>query len=316
MKYLLIDFGASLIKIAIYDSIYKNILNVETIPSPFIKNYKIKKSEVKSILYNIVSKNNKVDGIVCCSILGGSYHKNYYYSWKNNPYKNKQSCIVSGIFSDTPSFHIHCHFSNHGQDDLRILGHIYNIPIYSCLGDTNCVIESLPLNSNNVCINIGTGSQVIYLKNKSIHVDKYIPAGRAFLVYQKFFSSLGKDFFVLLNSVSIEDVIKSNLNIDINVFEQSHEYNGGGIISNINEYNFSIDNLMSSILKKFVIQYKKYIFLSKKKEILLTGGIPKKIKILPDLFKHFYPSHKITILSGEIESTHLGMTKYIDKYLN
>jgi len=315
MRYLLIDFGASFIKVASYDSVSKEIKNLETLDSPFQKKYQIQALEIEKILKSIVDKNSPADGIMCCSILGGSYHDQLYYSWKDNPYKENQTCVISGVFYNSPNYHVHSHFSENGSKEIKILGHVNSVPVFSCLGDTNCVIESLSLDSKNLCINIGTGSQIIYLNNDEIKVHKFIPAGRALLTFQKFFASIGVDFFNLINNTSFNDVIFSDLKVDLNVFKQSHQYSTGGNILGIKEENFCINNLTGSILKSLVLQYEKYITKSGKQQILLTGGVPKKIKILPDLFRHFYPCFEISVLSGEIESTHLGMAKYIDKHL-
>jgi len=315
MIYLLIDFGASFIKVASYDSVSKSVKNLETIDSPFQKKHQLKAPEIEEILKSIVERNSPIDRILCCSILGGSYRGQLYYSWKNNPYKENQSCVISGLFKDSPNYHVHSHFSENGSKEIKILGHINGISVYSCLGDTNCVIESLPLNDRNLCINIGTGSQVIYLNNQEVKVHKFIPAGRALLTFKNFFEPLGVDFFRLLNETSFEDVINSSLQIDMNVFKQAHEYNGGGSILKINEGEFSANNLTGSILKSLVLQYRKYIAQSGKQKILLTGGIPNKIKILPELFRRYYPSSEVTNLSSDIEATHIGMVKYIDKYL-
>jgi len=315
MTYLLIDFGASFIKVASYDNVSKKIKNLETTNSPFQNKYQVKATEIENILKNIVERNSPADGILCCSILGGSYHGQCYHSWKDNPYKEHQSCVISGVFYDSPNYHVHSHFSKNGTKDLKVLGHINSIPVFTCLGDTNCVIESLPLDDKNLCINIGTGSQVIYLKDNEVQTHKFIPAGRALLTFKNFFDSIGVDFFKLLNETSFEDVINSNLKVDLNVFKQSHQYNGGGSILRINEESFSANNLTGSILKNLVLQYEKYIASSGKRKILLSGGIPKKIKILPDLFIHFYPCFEVSLLSGDIEATHIGLAKYINKYL-
>ena len=61
MRYLLIDFGASFIKVASYDSTSKEIKNLEVLDSPFQKKYQIKTSEVERILKMIVEKNSPAD---------------------------------------------------------------------------------------------------------------------------------------------------------------------------------------------------------------------------------------------------------------
>jgi len=107
-------------------------------------------------------------------------------------------------------------------------------------------------------------------------------------------------------------VYNSNLDIDLNLFEQAFNYTGGGSISNIQEDNFTINNLLASILRNFVLQYKQFITDESKINIILVGGIPKKISILKTLFEFYYPKNKIKINSSDIENTHLGMIKYLE----
>ena len=119
--------------------------------------------------------------------------------------------------------------------------------------------------------------------------------------------------FELMGNIQIENVTHSSLNLNLNVFKQSQNYNFGGSISNINEGSFNIQNLLGSILKEFVLQYKSFI--PEFSEILLLGGISKKISILPDLFKIYYPKSTVILLEDDIESTHKGMIKYIKEEL-
>jgi hypothetical protein len=156
---------------------------------------------------------------------------------------------------------------------------------------------------------MGTGSQIITL-NK---IERYFPSGRMFLTFQELFQSIGINMFELMGNIQIENVIHSSLNLNLNVFKQSRNYNFGGSISNINEGSFNIQNLLGSILKEFVLQYKSFI--PEFSEILLLGGISKKISILPDLFKIYYPKSTVILLEDDIESTHKGMIKYIKEEL-
>jgi hypothetical protein len=76
---------------------------------------------------------------------------------------------------------------------------------------------------------------------------------------------LGLDIFTQLEKITVKDVINSSLNIDLNVFIQSHHYNKGGIISNINEGSFNIKNLLGSLLKEPNDRFKFYVNKSKSK---------------------------------------------------
>ena len=168
-------------------------------------------------------------------------------------------------------------------------------------------MESLTLSNTECAINIGTGSQVI----KANTIQKYLPAGRALLVYKTFFDSIGVDFFTHLNNATVEDVYQSTLYVDMRVFEQSTGYIHGGSINFINEGTFTITNLIGSILKSIVLQYKPYV--QDIDVIQLTGGIPKKLPILIELFKHYYKDKTFSV--SQEENTHKGMINYINKHL-
>jgi hypothetical protein len=317
MNYLLIDFGASFIKCALYDKTKDEILNTSIINSPFQYNDNISKSNLYKILLDIISSYSNVDGIIICTILGGGWDGDVYHSWKSKHNILKNYCLISGLFDKSLIHSHHKDFTNGNKytSNLEILGFINNIPVFSSLGDTNCVIESLPLTNTNVAINLGTGSQVIYKRNNITNISRYIPAGRAFLVFNEFFESLSLNVFTQLEKITVEDVINSSLNVDLNVFTQSHHYNNGGIISNINEGSFNIKNLLGSILKEFILQYKEYIPFDSTNQILLVGGISKKIPILKELFGYYYKDVEITINETTIESTHKGMIKLINQQL-
>lgn len=310
MKYLLIDFGATYIKCALYDKIQDKHEKNQTIPSPFLKTDKIPTSELLNLLLNIITSYEKIDGVIICTILGGSYVGDVYHSWKSPQHVKGNKCMISGLLNAKPHIH-HKPFTNSFEylNKLEIIGHINSIPIYSSLGDTDCVIKSINLTPNTVAINMGTGSQIITL-NK---IERYFPSGRMFLTFQEFFQSVGVNIFELINTIQVKDVIDSSLNVNLHVFKQSREYNSGGSIFNINEGSFNIQNLLGSILKEFVLQYKPFI--KDNSEILLLGGIAKKINILPNLFEIYYPKSTVVLLEDDIESTHKGMIAYIKEEL-
>jgi hypothetical protein len=315
MRYLLIDFGASFIKTAIYNSVNDSLENFQEIKSPFVENSIIEKDVVRSILLKVVNSYTSIDRVVACSILGGYYKEDLYYSWKVGNREKGSSCLLSELFKEEKTFHIHEHHraAVNAQEyiqGLEILGYISKIPVYSILGDTDCVTESLQLDSKTVVVNIGTGSQVI----RSTERYSYIPAGRSFLVFEELFNSLGVSLFDYFKQLSVEDVQNSSLKINLNTFKQSHKYITGGSIEDINEGCFNIKNLAGSILKELVIQYSEYIDKSTVTTIVLVGGIPHKIPVLPSLFQEYYPGMDIRYESGEV-NTHQGLIMFIKKYL-
>ncbi len=318
MKYLLIDFGASFIKTITYNKDTDIYSNPNSIISPFQTQTEITKQELMIILKDLIQD---VDRVLICSIMGGYYKDDIYHSWKQERL-DMNYCLISGLFSSTPTFHVHDHHKDTTkimntslyESGLKILGYINNIPLYSALADTSCVIESLNINKNDIIINMGTGSQVITSNSKR----SFIPAGRAFLTFNELFKSLGLDIFHFMKNISVEDVKNSSLNIDLNTFPQSINYKKkkpGGNILGITEGNFNVTNLLGSLMRGFVNQYRCYILHDHHNNIILTGGIPKKLPIIKQLFEIYYPSFNITQDTNEVENTHRGMVSYIKKYL-
>lgn len=315
MKYLLIDFGASYIKTVIYNTITEEYTNQINIDSPFLTNTEVHKNDLLRLLQEMVEKNSECNSVYICTILGGFYEGDVYYSWKSNKPRQKNYCLVSGLFTNTETFHVHEHHKeftnvNEYSDRLKILGFINSKPIYSSLGDTFCVINSVDIDDHSVGINLGTGSQVFYMNSGKLITKMYIPSGRTFLTFQNFFHELNFDFFSAIDRLTVNDVLKSTLEIDLNTFPQSHKFSTGGSIQNIMEETLTVKNLISSILSSYVRQYVDLIP-TDKKQIYLLGGMAAKIKILPDLFKIYCPGKTVTLCDESINSTHKGIIKLI-----
>lgn len=308
MKYLLIDFGASFIKCAEYDSENSVVTNTMNIHSPFYDSGTVNREYVFDLIKKILLLYPNCRRVMSCSILGGEWIGDVYHSWKVLDKPSKPDCLISGLFVNAPTHHVHKH---HGGDSesIRELGRIGDAVFYSSLGDTDCVIECMDIQDKEYLVNIGTGSQVI--SKESIH--KYIPAGRALLVFANLFSAFDIDMFKELADMTLHDCITSDLKIDLNVFRQSHMYKNGGQIGNIQEYTFSRKNLLGSILKTLVCQYKPFIQFSDY-SIKLCGGIPQKLPIVKKLFEYYYQNPIIT-MSSDFE-THTGLIKFITKLEN
>ena len=73
MKYLLIDFGATYIKCAVYNKTQDQYVKGQIIPSPFFKDNKISKVELLNILFNIVS-NSLFKRLVLCNFANVSIY--------------------------------------------------------------------------------------------------------------------------------------------------------------------------------------------------------------------------------------------------
>lgn len=304
MEYLLVDFGASCIKCCIYDTTTQQFSKDISYESPFTTRTTLDKRELLIIINNIQEQFNCCKRVLSCSILGGEWVNDTYFSWKALKTKTKPDSLISGLFIDSPEYHIHKH---HGgpSEHIMPLGFIQDVLWYSDLGDTDCVINAIDWSkSDQYVINIGTGSQVISQDT----IYKYIPAGRALLVFHQFFNSIGFDFFAHLNKLSLEEIVNSNLTIDLNIFEQAHLYDNGGMIGNITEYNFSIKNMLGSIIRTLVCQYQPFIQ-HNNWLIKLTGGIPTKLPVMRAVFEYYYQNP--IVVSNNIEA-HIGLAKFAD----
>jgi hypothetical protein len=310
MKYLLIDFGASFVKCAIFTE--DTITPTQNYVSPFTNSNSITKSELYTLLTQIISEHECVDGIVPCTILGGKWEGDVYKSWKDSCLNGKgANCMISGIFNSHVVHSDHKDFTNAIEytDELKIIGKINEVPVYTPLGDTDCAIRSVNLPSNGAIINMGTGSQVVFANN----IKRYFPSGRAFLVFNKLFEHSNISIFDVMNQLTLKDLQKSTLNIDLNVFPQSRNWKSGGMIQGIDEDTFTIKNLVASLMRTFINQYHDYV--KDAKSITLIGGIVSKIKLLPDFFKYYYSDKMIISNNDDIEATHKGLSGIIKKHL-
>ena len=294
MQYLLIDFGASFIKTIIYDTTSDIYIDSNIIESPLKSQSIILKEEILNLLKSIVDIYPNIDKTIICSILGGKYIGDVYYSWKADidGVKNQNSCIIKDLF-------------------LSEKNKLSHMDICDILIDTDCVIRAAKLVSGkNTLINMGTGSQVIYIdESNTLQKFQYIPSGRALNVFGNFFNELGIDFWYSLSKLTLEDILNSNLEIDLNIFQQSHLYHNGGLIAKIQENNFTVKNFISSILRCYLEQYNRFLISTNSQQILLAGGIPKKIKAVKDYFKYKLDT-SVELISDNIEETLIGLALF------
>lgn len=314
MRYLLIDFGASFIKTMVYDSSDNTHENMVSTVSPFCGSDNVSKDDLFRILEETVEQHLPVEAIVVCSILGGGWIGDTYYSWKSTVAAPKKHCLIGGLFADQPSHHLHRHHGGN-VDGLLPIGYLKGVVVYSPLGDTNCVVESLDLQEDEYVINIGTGSQVIYKTKAGVEIIRFLPAGRAFLVFERFFAAFGVNFFEQLGRITAEQVYDSNLTVNLNVFPQAKDFSCGGSIQGILEDGFTLTNLLGSILRCFVLQYAPHLILPTKTKIRLVGGIPNKLPILKQLFQHYYTDKAVVSSKSAVLDTHAGMIKLIRRHL-
>jgi len=222
-----------------------------------------------------------------------------------------------------PDSNIHTHHAQSlgtsGSKKIEKLHYVLNtndselVPIYTNLGDTNCVIKSIDLLDKELLINMGTGSQVI--DNTGI-IQSFIPSGRVFSIFNNFFAETNIDMFKVFEQLTVNDLKESTLEIDLNIFTQSYQYKNGGYIKNLNGSNFTVKNFISSLIRCYCSQYFPFINKFKPQVVKLTGGIPKKTSSIVEYFKWTYPDVCFTVCDNSVEQTLIGLSKYTYERVN
>jgi hypothetical protein len=311
MKYLLIDFGASFVKNAVYDDLHNTISDYTEIESPFLITDKLPLSEIKSILDFILQSYSECDYVITSSIKNGTYNKDIYESWKIKLAGNNSCDLFSKFFENQNTYHIH---NDHNKQSniftIKKLG-VYKEKIFlSCLGDTDCVLRSKNLTISQCIVNMGTGSQIISTEE----IISFIPSGRMFNIFRNFFNQLNFEIFDYFKKLNVYDLDSSDLKFDLSVFPQAKNFIDYGKILNINETNFNLHNFVSSLMKNYLDQYIEYIAKKDLLTIFLTGGIAQKVPVIKEYFEYKFPEKKI-ILDKNC-NVHLGMVEMIKNEKN
>ncbi len=177
------------------------------------------------------------------------------------------------------------------------------INVYGGIGDLQSAVYGAGFpNKVNLVINLGTGSQIVRRWHnipegieRRLSVDDldfaaitHIPSGRALNVFADFLngcSILGNGdpfFWQKFDELTVEQVLNSNLEIDMNVFTAAWQYQHGGCIKYIHDNNFTPNELLASIAKGWLSQYvrgmKQLDPLSEDLEFYVCGGLSRRAK--------------------------------------
>ena len=315
MKYLLIDFGASHIKSVLYNDEKKSFEKCLIFPSFFLQRQTIEKKEVKCFIDQIIEKYPQpIDNIFSCSILGGYYVGDTYYSWKCSERPSlpeNPKCLISGLFEKSTLHESHARsLSKKASSDIRTIGTYKGVPFLSSLGDTECALNAAEVSEGKMIINMGTGSQIVFKG----HRQSFIPSGRMFLVFDNFFRSLGKDFFSDLSELKLEDLLRSSLKMDLKIYEQAHNFKNGGSIAGILESNFTYKNILASLLKSYAEQYAFYIKRDEPKSVFLMGGISQKLSVVGEYLVQLFPQIHFQTFENKYPETLVGMANFLENF--
>jgi sugar (pentulose or hexulose) kinase len=220
---------------------------------------------------------------------------------QNNKWLNK---YLSFLYTDFKYF-----FANiFKENEIPLLGEIKVnkkiIKIIGGFGDLQTALYGRNIHEKEICINIGTGSQVIALcDDKDIYSSEYdikpffgkfikaithIPAGRS-LNFINHEICKSKDFWVNLSNV--KKTLPSNFfpEFDLNIFESNWRYNKDNKEKIIKCFK-NDKNFYELILKAFCLEYflaiKKIDPEKKYKKIILSGGKLKEINYVKNFFKN------------------------------
>lgn len=185
-----------------------------------------------------------------------------------------------------------------------------SILVFVSIGDLQAAIlgSLIGLGKNrDICINIGTGSQVSfvsssfqagkydirsYFDNTYLYTITFIPAGRALNVIIGFIEDIGEkifgqkaiDIWGKLAELVSNKKESSGLEADISYFKNSISDNIVGRFSNITEKNFTIDNIFFSALERmadnFFVAYNRLGNIKISDRIICAGGVGRKLTSL------------------------------------
>lgn len=172
-------------------------------------------------------------------------------------------------------------------------------PVYTGVGDHQCATLGAGNDTSSISVNLGTGSQIALIDHKNdncesrpffdgqmLKVITHIPSGRALNVFAAFFGSINPelDFWGELSTVTLEEMLAADLNINLGLFSSAWRYSGGGSVTAINENNLTKRNFLSSLLRNYAQQYKEAIQTivpsSTYTRMVLSGGISRKLPVL------------------------------------
>ena len=261
-------------------------------------------------------------GEILC-IIGGKYyetlHSTYaqstgFYKLNNNSFFNKK--IFSNKIVETKK---------------NLIGTVIfkNMKkyIYGGYGDLQAAFTGSNIKSNEVLINMGTGSQIILKNNtkhniyfekrnyfnKILYCKTHIPSGRSLNLIAEKINKIyrKKDYFWrIIKKIKLNNLIECNKIINLDYFRLKKKLNNEEIKKNL-------DNFIIIVLKSYCDQYINYInnpsFKKMKfKRVILSGGIPKRIPIIKN-YIHQKTGINTKIYNSRVDETLIGLLK-LSKY--
>tara|TARA_B100000900_G_scaffold389809_1_gene383000 strand:- start:187 stop:1440 length:1254 start_codon:yes stop_codon:yes gene_type:complete len=210
------------------------------------------------------------------------------------------------------------------------------IPIFGGLGDLQASIFSIDINKDIVNLNLGTGSQISMLYDKTdtqyydlrplknnnyISTITHIPCGRALQMYVNIFSSK-KSQLEFWESLFKDDSTQIELTekYPLGIFPGSYNYNSNFNVSSLSEHTVKPSTLAIHLKRELFTQYQeiiKNILVTRDiNKILVTGSLGNKIENFSDILQT-YTGIECNTSSNEFDSTLIGLKNfYIDQNIS
>ena len=150
------------------------------------------------------------------------------------------------------------------------------LQVFGCFGDLQSAVAGAGFPERaKLVVNLGTGSQVLRSADNvpsgierrpaagggEIAAITHIPSGRAINGFAQLLDGSARlgggaaFFWQKFAELSTADVLGARLDVDLNVFDASWQYQHGGSIRGIHEGSFSPMDLMAAIAKSWLAQY-------------------------------------------------------------
>ena len=247
-------------------------------------------------------------------------HSTYAQSLGVYDYKCKSLKIRSELKHINENIKINYNYKNY-IGDVFFKGKF--IRMLGGFGDMQCSDTFHKLKENQAILNIGTGSQIILKKkfdnfdfrisfNKKIYgCITHIPAGRFLINISKILKLNQKIFFKKLQNIKTSDFDKINKKkfsrFDLKTFHDK-------ISKKITQKKMYKEKIFILITYIFVNNYiKKFKKLKNISELIIKGGIPKKLKIIKLYLKRYFMIKKSNFIDIIIDDTNEFIKNNLDK---